>query len=476
MERRIAAKIQHRTDRNRIRAYRPYTKQMEFHAAGKDFVDRLLLAGNQNGKTYCGGAEVTLHATGRYPDWWPGCSFDSQVDMWVAGVTNESTRDVVQKTLVGPPEKKDQWGTGFIPADAIVETKPARGIANLLDYIVVRHGGGGDVQAGQSVIGFKSYEQGRESWQGPPKDFVWFDEEPPEDIHTEGRARTQTKGRRSMMTFTPLQGMSTVVAGFVLKRPEEIALIGRKVINMTIHDAEHYTSEERAAIIAGYPEHEREARALGVPTIGSGRIFPVKEEDIACAPIEIPASWARLGGMDFGWDHPFAAVELAWDRDTDTVYVTKAHRVAKQTPIFHCAALKPWNGSGDQWLPWAWPRDGRRETLEGAGIALARQYGDQGLKMLQIHAQFEDGSVSVEAGLMEMLDRMNSGRLKVFANLTDWFEEFRLYHRKKGLVVKERDDLMAATRYAIMMLRFAKTKPKPKGAYPPASGGGWQAM
>ena len=36
--------------------------------------------------------------------------------------------------------------------------------------------------------------------------------------------------------------------------------------------------------------------------------------------------------------------------------------------------------------------------------------------------------------------------VEVFAELNDWFEEFRLYHRKDGRVVKERDDLMAATR------------------------------
>ena len=102
-------------------------------------------------------------------------------------------------------------------------------------------------------------------------------------------------------------------------------------------------------------------------------------------------------------------------------------------------------------------RDGRRETLEGAGMSLAR-YGEQDLDMLHEHAQFEDGSVSVEAGLMMMLDRMQSNRFKVFKHLNDWWEEFRLYHRRDGRVWKEGDDLMAATRYALMMLRYARTR------------------
>lgn len=60
---------------------------------------------------------------------------------------------------------------------------------------------------------------------------------------------------------------------------------------------------------------------------------------------------------------------------------------------------------------------------------------------------------------MDMLDRMQTGRLKVAEHLADWWEEFRLYHRKDGKVVKEGDDLMSATRYGLMMLRHAKVKP-----------------
>ncbi len=58
-----------------------------------------------------------------------------------------------------------------------------------------------------------------------------------------------------------------------------------------------------------------------------------------------------------------------------------------------------------------------------------------------------------------MLTRMKTGKFKVAAHLNDWWEEFRLYHRKDGAIVKEGDDLMAATRYATVMLRHATTKP-----------------
>jgi hypothetical protein len=145
--------------------------------------------------------------------------------------------------------------------------------------------------------------------------------------------------------------------------------------------------------------------------------------------------------------------------------------VREATPVIHAAALRPWGEN----LPWAWPRDGRRETLEGAGKPLAEQYRKQKLNMIGEHAQFEDKSISVEAGIADMLIRMESGRFKVFRNLHDWFSEFRLYHRRDGRVHKEGDDLMSATRYACMMLRFAETtlKPAPREYRGPFAGLHW---
>lgn len=173
------------------------------------------MAGNQLGKTIAGGAEWAIHLTGRYPDWWDGKVFDKSVRMWAAGVTGESTRDNPQRILVGPPQQKEAWGTGMIPGNAIVEPIPGRGVPNGLDSIVVRHGGGGDIQAGESVLSFKSYEKGREKWQGETLEGVWYDEEPPLDIYTEGLTRTNTTGGITIVTFTPLMGMSDVVMQFL---------------------------------------------------------------------------------------------------------------------------------------------------------------------------------------------------------------------------------------------------------------------
>ena len=78
---------------------------------------------------------------------------------------------------------------------------------------------------------------------------------------------------------------------------------------MTLDDAAHYSADESARIIAQYPEHERATRTRGVPAMGSGRVFLVDEEKLLVDPFECPAHWVKLGGCDFGWDHPAAFVK-----------------------------------------------------------------------------------------------------------------------------------------------------------------------
>ncbi|MGE6783703.1 terminase large subunit domain-containing protein [Ensifer adhaerens] len=439
----LAMEIGRRQKTNRLAYYRPYAKQTEFHAAGACFRERLFMAGNQLGKTLAGAAEAAMHLTGDYPHWWAGRRFDRSITMIGGSESHELTRDGVQRLLVGPPMSEEDWGTGYLPKSALVGWTRRSSASGALDSVTVRHASGGT-----STLLLKAYEQGRAKWQANTVDYVWFDEEPPEDVYFEGITRTNATGGSVAVTFTPLKGMSSVVSRYLLEPSED-----RTVVTMTIDDAEHYTPEERAKIVASYPAHEKEARTKGVPTLGSGRIFPVTEEQIRVEPFEIPRHWVQIGGLDFGWDHPFAAALCAWDRDADVFYVTRCYREREATPIIHVASLKPWGA----WLPWAWPHDGLQHD-KGSGEQLAAQYRGQGLVMLPERATFDDGSNGVEAGISDMLQRMQTGRFKVFSTAGDWFEEFRLYHRKDGRIVKERDDVISASRYALMMKRFARVK------------------
>jgi phage terminase large subunit-like protein len=423
---------------NRLTDYRPYPKQVQFHHAPER--ERMLMAGNQLGKTLAAANETAMHMTGLYPDWWRGKRFDRAV-RWLAGSESaELTRKGIQRLLLGPPEAESMWGTGTIPKAQLLDWSRRQGVADAVASIIVRH-----ISGDVSSIQLATYDQGRTKWQADTVDGVWFDEEPPEDIYFEGLTRTNAVTGPVYTTLTPLLGISTVVRRFYLdKHP------GTHLTQMTIEDVGHYTAEQRAAIIQSYPEYERNARTKGIPQLGSGRVFPLDENDLTVAPFPIPAHWPQIAALDFGWDHPSAAVRLAWDRDSDCLYVIACHRQKHQTPAMFTASVRPWA----DWLPWAWPHDGLQHD-KGSGDQLAAQYRQQGLKMIGQRATFDDGTSGVEAGIAEMLDRMETGRLKVFSTLSDWWEEFRMYHRKDGLIVKLSDDLMAATRYGIMMKRFA---------------------
>ena len=398
------------------------------------------MAGNQTGKTWATCMELSYHVTGAYPSWWCGHRFDHAIRAWACGETSEVVRETLQLLLLGPP---GQYGTGCIPKASLIDVTPARGLSDLVDTIRVAHVGGDT-----STIQLKAYSQGRERFQGATIDYALVDEEPDFPIFTEILTRTNTTRGPLAMTFTPLKGISSVVKRFIHEPSPD-----RCVVSMTLDDAEFYSAEDKERIIAQYPEHERATRTRGIPARGSGAVFLVPEEKLLIDPISpCPSHWVKLGAMDHGWEHPAAFVEMWWDRDLDIIYLVRTLTLRHQTPLQHVEAVRHWK------LHWAWPADGRNQTLAGAGEPLMRQYADAGLSMMHEHAQFEDGSVSVEAGIAEMHDRMRGGRWKVFRDQNDaWLQEYGTYYRKDGLLVKEGEDAISASRYGMMMLRFGQT-------------------
>lgn len=435
---------------NRAEYYKPYPKQQAFHNAGNDYRERLFAAGNQSGKTLAGSMEMSYHLTGRYPDWWTGKRFNKPIRAWAIGPSSAATRDTVQRKLLGDP---GYHGQGSIPKDSIKLITNARNSApNCVDSVQVKH------KTGRlSYLGFKSYDSGRERLQGETLDLVWCDEEPPQDIYSEVLTRTTATKGLVFITATPLLGMSNVMAGFFQSPPPH-----KHLIQMSLEEAGHISAEELQIKLDSWPEFEREARSKGIPSLGSGRVYPVAESTITVDPFPIPGHWGRICGIDFGWDHPFCAVWLAHDRDNDIVYVVDCYQVRRETPPVHAAAI---NARG-KWIPVAWPHDGLNAE-KGSGEPLGELYRKHGVKMLPERAKFSDGSSSVETGVMTILERMRTGRFKVFSHLADWLNEFRLYHRKDGKIEKRSDDLMDATRYAIMEVRSSSTEHWRNSAWAP---------
>jgi phage terminase large subunit-like protein len=432
--------------------FKPYPWQETFYEAGVRSKQRMLMAANRVGKTFGEGREFAIHATGLYPKDWAGFRFTSPPKrMWALGVTGEQIRDVIQKELCGDVLDGPDFGTGAIPLDCIVDTSFVRAgqTRGLLKDFKVKHTSGAHVS-----ISFKAYSQGQHVMMGPSVDYIWIDEEPEDmEIYPQCLTRTATAnqgmGGHVVLTFTPENGMTPLVCQFM----EDIQP-GQYLQNVTWDDAPHLTEEVKEQLLGAIPEYQRDMRSKGIPVLGSGVIFPISDSDITCEPFECPHHWMVLNGMDFGWDHPQGHVQLWIDQDQRIIYVARAWRKSERDSDQAWTAVKQWN----QGAPVAWPHDGHQHE-KGGGQQLQKQFSNSGFDMMETHATWPDGGLSVESGVWQMLQDMRDGRFKVFSNLVEWFEEKRLYHRDDhGKIVKERDDLICATRYAYMMQRYAIPK------------------
>jgi len=445
----IAKELEHRKATNTMARYVPYDYQKKFHNATAQ--QRLLMAGNRIGKSFSGAMEMAYHLTGLYPEWWQGKKFPRPIRAWAGGASNETTRDICQKELVGQPDDPSARGTGSIPLKLIGETVRKAGVPNAMNSLVIKH-----VSGGWSRLAFKAYEMGKEKWMGETVDVVWLDEEPPSSIYTQALTRTADKGGIVYMTFTPENGMTETVAQFVNDLRD-----GQALIQAGWDDAPHMTAEVRQQILAALPPHERKMREQGIPQLGSGLVFPIAESDMVCDPINIPEFWPRICGLDFGWDHPTAAAWAAWDRDSDIIYIYDTYAMSQEAVPIHASAIK---GRGN-WIPVIWPMDGRQAD-KGSGKSLTEQYRNEGVSMTREHftnppqqGQKENtGGISVEAGVQEMYTRFMTNRLKIFNNQSKLLEELRMYHRKDGKIVFKHDDVISATRYAVMSVRKARVK------------------
>lgn len=430
---------------NKLYQYNPYQWQKDFHAAGVENPERMMSAGNRCGKTYSAAHEVAYHATGLYPEWWGGKRFSEPTLIWAGGVTNEALRDIVQKELLGG--MGEDLGSGAIPKSLIGSvSKRQCGIGDVADTAKIRHSSGGE-----STITFKSYEQGWKKWQGTAPHVVWMDEEPEFKIYTESRTRIITSDGIILVTFTPLSGLTELVQHF---REGKLGVFFK---NVTWDDAPHMSEKAKKMALESFPDHERDARTKGIPMMGEGRIFPFPEEDYRCVPFEIPSYYREIVGIDFGYNHPAGTSRISYDPDNDIVYVSKSTKKSSMDAAHHAEVIKACGGGVS---PVSWPHDGLN-TEKGKGQQLISNYKNKGLRLLSKSARYKNdvgGGQSVEKIVMDVYERIQSGRFKVFSTEHLLLEEMRNYHRKDGKVVDKLDDCIKSAFYAIMMLRYAAPK------------------
>ncbi len=234
-------------------------------------------------------------------------------------------------------------------------------------------------------------------------------------------------------------------------------------------DCGHLTRQAKDEIWASIPAYQRDARTKGIPVLGSGAIYPVSEHDLIIPDIEVPPHWPRCYGLDIGW-RTTAAIWMALNRDTDTLYFYAEHYRGEAEPVVHAEAIK----ARGKWIRGAIDPSARGRG-QADGRAMISMYRDLGLDLTE-------ADNSVETGIYELLTRMTTGRLKVFKSLQNWIREFRLYRRdEKGRIVKEHDHGLDACRYGhsrlFDVLSTPPAQPEKKTVYvsPGSLNTGWMS-
>jgi len=429
-----------------------------------------------------------MDLTGLYPDWYDGHRYDRPISMVCGCVNNELTRDILQKFLFGDPTDKElSFGTAWIPKKCLDWKRISlkRGVSDAFLHVMVKHHTDG-VEDGWSKVTFSSYESGAMSWMGSSIDIYHGDEEPPLDILAQmGRGCIATAGR-IRLTFTPEKGESDVlkkvrrdwsmhsatfadVAGegceYTFTDGERLEL---KPVRTRNGNLGHINKKTIDNLEKDNPPWMLKTRMLGLPMIGEGLVFGFMESEISCDPFEFPDYFKFIDAIDFGGlsttAHPTAFVRLAYDPQKDVAYIYDGFKiVGAEIPTIAANIIMQKNSDT---IPVIWPHDGNKVT--GQGETTKDQYLSAGVNMYMGNGENSHftnppgaykreglGGIQIMPGITEMSTRMSTRRLKVFADVPEFFEEYRKYHMKKGKIVDVDDDFMSAARYALMSIRHA---------------------
>ncbi|MGB6536055.1 MAG: terminase family protein [Xanthobacteraceae bacterium] len=426
-----------------------YEPQLRFFAAGAKHHQRLIRGGNQTGKSFPCAYEAAVHMTGQYPRWWIGKRFDRPTRGWIVGPERTLVRDGPQRKMTA---MQGEFGTGTIPLAAFAG-KPVMvpGGTGSIDTMSVAHETDG-TRDGLSTATFKSFEQGAEKMQSESVDWIWIDERCSEEIYSELVARTTATDGILFLSYTPLKGGGELTYSFLNEYSSD-----RVDIRIDVADAKHISAERRAQLEESYLPHEREARIHGIPQLGIARVFPFPIESLMRAfdPDKDIQGWAKwLVGIDFGYGHPFAAALCAWVPEIDEFFVVDGFKMERSEALYHvkriagmCRGLR---------IPIAWPHDGLTHE-KGSGEALADVYRRLGAPMLGTHAENHGGGYHTEPAIEEMCGFMKRGAVNIASHMGELGEEILNYHRDEDYkIVRLRDDLISAVRYAFMMRRHGK--------------------
>ncbi len=418
-----------------------HEKQIAFH---KDtHRNRWLFGGNRTGKTVAGAVETVWYARGNHPY----KQITRPMRGWVVSLTNEVQRDVAQKEILR--WLNPTWITKIVTRKGRADDPQSATI----DFICVRH-----ISGGESIIGFKSCDQGREKFQGTSLNFIWFDEEPPEEIYNECKMRIIDTQGDMWGTMTPLKGLTWVYDTIYINERRDESI---RYWFMNWNDNPYLSPTEIKQLESTLSKEELEARKFGKFVAMSGLVYKEFNEDVhVIPPFDIPDSWKDTVSIDPGYTHPLSCHFYACDPDGN-VYVVAEHYQTEMTADRHAAeilAIAKENG-------WPLTETGYLSAIIDTAATQRTAASEKSVVDLFLeHGIICDPRVnkSKYAGIQrvkeylhprEGIDGKSHPKLFIFENCVSMIKEFKTYRwakNGKDEPEKENDHAMDELRYYIM--------------------------
>ena len=418
-----------------------HLKQLEFHKCPKR--NRWVFGGNRSGKTECGAVESIYMARGIHPF----RKNRKDVFGWVVSLSKEVQRDVAQSKILKYLPK--EWISEIIMSSGRKDA-PENGI---IDQIKIKN-----VFGGISTIGFKSCDQGREKFQGSSLDFVWFDEEPPEDVYRECKMRVIDKQGDIFGTMTPLKGLTFVYDEIFLNKANSPD-VWYEFVEWA--DNPYLAKDEIESLSSTLSDKELDARRFGRFSDESGLVYVEFDENKhVIDPFDLPFDWQNSISIDPGLNNPLACHWYAVDYDGN-VYVVAEHFEAKKDVAWHSQRIKEISDE----IGW------RRDSL-GRITALIDSAANQKTlasvksvtELFYDHGILANPNVNkdVFSGIARVKEYFKNDRIFIFKNCVNLIRELKSYRWGKGdLPIKRDDHCVDELRYFIMT-RPQSSKPREK--------------
>lgn len=396
-----------------------HKKQLAFHKCLKR--NRWVFGGNRSGKTECGAVEAVYMARGIHP-YRPN---RKDVFGWVVSLSREVQRDVAQSKVLKYLPKS--W-----IADVVMSSGRKDDYENgVIDQIKIKN-----VFGGLSTIGFKSCDQGREKFQGSSLDFVWFDEEPPEDVYRECKMRVLDKKGDIFGTMTPLKGLTFVYDEIYLNSANSDE-VWCEFIEWA--DNPFLDKDEIEEFSLTLPENELESRKFGRFRDDSGLVYTEFDENRhVIDPFPIPFEWQNTLSIDPGLNNPLSCHWYCVDYDGN-VFVVAEHYEAKRDIDYHAEAIKRISDE----IGWRRGYDGRIYSLIDSA---ANQKTLASVK--SVTELFYERGIAVNpnvdknlfSGIAKVKEYFKTDKIFIFRSCVNLIRELKSYRWGDGDAPIKRDD------------------------------------